>query len=360
MAESFTVESIKVIIFAQDESRRLGHSFVGTEQILLGTLSEKTGVAAKALKSMGVTFEYARVEIEKITGRGSDFVAVDIPTFLPNACRALDLAHEEAQLLLGTINEETSEAEAAKVLELVGVTLEHARIEAERIIGRSSDFVAVGTPPFSPKASRALDLAYEEAQQREHDHINTEHILLGTLRIEDGIALQVLANMGVDATELRDLVVRMLNVKGFTVESIKVIMLAQDESRRIGHHLVDTEQILIGTISVETSIAAKVLKSMGVTLERARIEVEKIIGRSSDLAAVDIPFSPKACRALELAEEEAQQFGRNQIDAEHLLLGTLRIEDGVALQVLANLGVDATEIRNLVVRMLGENTEAPR
>jgi ATP-dependent Clp protease ATP-binding subunit ClpA len=349
MAESFTVESIKAIIFAQDESRRLGHSFVGTEQILLGALREETGVAAKALKSMGVTLEYARIEVEKITGRGSDSVAVDIP-FSPNACRALDLAHEEAQLLLGTISEETSEVEAARVLESVGVTLEQARIEAERIIGRSSDVVAVDALPFSPKACRALDLAYEEAQQRGHDHINTEHILLGTLRIEDEIALQLLENLGVDATELRDLVVRMLNVKGFTVESIKVIMLAQDESRRIGHHLVGTEQILLGTISVENNIAAKVLKSMGVTLERARIEVEKIIGRSSDLAAVDIPFSPKACRALDLAEEEAQQFGRNQIDAEHLLLGTLRIEDGVALQVLANLGVDATEIRNLVVR----------
>jgi ATP-dependent Clp protease ATP-binding subunit ClpC len=145
--------------------------------------------------------------------------------------------------------------------------------------------------------------------------------------------------------------------EGLTEEFIKIIMLAQEESRRLGHNFVCTEQILIGTIGEETSVAAKVLKSMGVTLEQARIEVEKIIGRGSDLAATDIPFSPKACRALDLAEEEAQQFGRNQIDAEHLLLGALRIEDGIALQVLANLGIDATEIRYLVVRMLGENTE---
>jgi ATP-dependent Clp protease ATP-binding subunit ClpC len=163
--------------------------------------------------------------------------------------------------------------------------------------------------------------------------------------------------------------------EGFTERSIKVMMLAQDESRRFGRSFVCTEHILLGTLSEENSVAAlgtlseeasvagKVLKSKGVTLEHARTEVEKIIGRGSDFVAVDIPavdvipFSPKACRALDLALEESQQLGSDYIDAEHLLLGMLRIEDGIALQVLANLGVDSTEIRGLVVRKLGENTE---
>lgn len=143
----------------------------------------------------------------------------------------------------------------------------------------------------------------------------------------------------------------------FTEESIKVIMLAQEESRRLGHSFVGTEQLLLGTIGVETSVAAKVLKSKGVTLERARIEIEKIIGRGSGFVPVDIPFSPRASRALNLTPEEVRQLGHNYFGAEHILLGTLRIEDGTALQVLANLGVDATEIRDLVVRTLGENTK---
>jgi ATP-dependent Clp protease ATP-binding subunit ClpC len=147
-------------------------------------------------------------------------------------------------------------------------------------------------------------------------------------------------------------------IESLTEKSIKVVMLAQDESRRLGQSFIGTEQILLGTLSEETSVAAKLLKLKGVTLEHARIEVEKIIGRGSDFVAVDIPpFSQEACRAIGLAEEEAQQLGHNYIDAEHLLLGTLRIEDGIALQVLANLGVDATEIRSLVVGRLGENTE---
>lgn len=147
-------------------------------------------------------------------------------------------------------------------------------------------------------------------------------------------------------------------VKGFTEECIKVICFAQQESCRLGHNFVGTEQLLLGTIGEGTSIVAKVLESMGVTLDRARIEVEKIIGRgSSSLVPTEIPYSPNAIRALELVEEESQQLGHNYFRAEHILFGTLRIEDGNALKVLANLGVDSTEIRELVVRMLGENTK---
>jgi ATP-dependent Clp protease ATP-binding subunit ClpC len=147
-----------------------------------------------------------------------------------------------------------------------------------------------------------------------------------------------------------------------TVESIKVIMLAKEESHRLGHRLVCTEQLLLGIIGEETNVAAKGLKSMGVTLEQARIEVEKIIGRGSDFTILENllgnPFTPKASRALDLSLEEARRLRSNYIDAEHLLLSTLWIEDGIALQVLANLGVDVTEIRDLLVRMLGENNES--
>ncbi len=86
MFERFTEKAIKVIMLAQEEARRLGHNFVGTEQILLGLIGEGTGVAAKVLKSMGVNLKDARVEVEKIIGRGSGFVAVEIPfTPAPNA-----------------------------------------------------------------------------------------------------------------------------------------------------------------------------------------------------------------------------------------------------------------------------------
>ena len=101
MFERFTEKAIKVIMLAQEEARRLGHNFVGTEQILLGLIGEGTGIAAKVLKSMGINLKDARVEVEKIIGRGSGFVAVEIP-FTPRAKRVLELSLEEARQLGNT------------------------------------------------------------------------------------------------------------------------------------------------------------------------------------------------------------------------------------------------------------------
>ena len=143
----------------------------------------------------------------------------------------------------------------------------------------------------------------------------------------------------------------------FTEKAIKVIMLAQEEARRLGHNFVGTEQILLGLVGEGTGVAAKVLKSMGVNLKDARVEVEKIIGRGSGFVAVEIPFTPRAKRVLELSLEEARQLGHNYIGTEHLLLGLIREGEGVAARVLENLGVDLAKVRTQVIRMLGETAE---
>nr|YP_009402686.1 Clp protease ATP binding subunit [Compsopogon caeruleus]ARX96041.1 Clp protease ATP binding subunit [Compsopogon caeruleus] len=132
----------------------------------------------------------------------------------------------------------------------------------------------------------------------------------------------------------------------FTEKAIKVIMLAQEEARRLGHNFVGTEQILLGLIGEGTGIAAQVLKSMNINLKDARIEVEKIIGRGSGFVAVEIPFTPRAKRVLEL------------IGTEHLLMGLVREGEGVAARVLENLGVDVASIRAEVIQMLGENSDS--
>ena len=141
----------------------------------------------------------------------------------------------------------------------------------------------------------------------------------------------------------------------FTEKAIKVIMLAQEEARRLGHNFVGTEQVLLGLIGEGTGVAAKTLKSMGVNLKDARVEVEKIIGRGSGFVAVEIPFTPRAKRVLELSWDEARQLGHNFIGTEHLLLGLIREGEGVAARVLENLGVDLNKIRTNVVKMLGES-----
>ena len=143
----------------------------------------------------------------------------------------------------------------------------------------------------------------------------------------------------------------------FTEKAIKVIMLAQEEVRRLGHSSVGTEQILLGLIGEETGVAAKVLKSMGVNLKDARVEVEKIIGRGSGDVEAEISFTDRAKRVLEFSLEEAQQLEHSYVGTEHLLLGLIREEEGVAVRVLENLGVDFSKVRTQVIQMLGEIAE---
>ena len=143
----------------------------------------------------------------------------------------------------------------------------------------------------------------------------------------------------------------------FTEKPIKAIMLAQHEAGRLGHNFVDTEQILLGLIGEGTGVAAKVLKSMGVSLKDARIEVEKIIGRGSGDVEAEIPFAPRAKTVLEFSLEEAEQLGHNYIGTEHLLLGLIREGEGVAVRVLENLGVDLSKVPTLINEMLLETVK---
>lgn len=144
----------------------------------------------------------------------------------------------------------------------------------------------------------------------------------------------------------------------FTDTAIKVIRLSQEEARRLGHNFVGTEQILLGLIGEGNGVAAQVLHSLGVTLQAAREEVEKIIGRGVGFVAVEIPFTPRSKRVLELSLEESRSFGGNYIDTEHLLLALLRDGEGVASRVLLNLGINSKEVRTKVIEMLSEATTA--
>ncbi|NJK39492.1 MAG: ATP-dependent Clp protease ATP-binding subunit [Oscillatoriales cyanobacterium RM2_1_1] len=142
----------------------------------------------------------------------------------------------------------------------------------------------------------------------------------------------------------------------FSDKAIKVVMLSQEEARRLGHNFVGTEQILLGLIGEGTSVAARLLSDKGITLEDARNEVESIIGRGSGFMPVEIPFTPRVKRVFEASLKEARQLGTNYIGPEHLLLGLLQDEEGVAAKVLDNFDIDRARLRTEVIKSLGEET----
>ncbi|KAG6747268.1 hypothetical protein POTOM_049664 [Populus tomentosa] len=138
----------------------------------------------------------------------------------------------------------------------------------------------------------------------------------------------------------------------FTEKAIKVIMLAQEEARRLGHNFVGTEQILLGLIGEGTGIAAKVLKSMGINLKDARVEVEKIIGRGSGFVAVEIPFTPRAKRVLELSLEEARQ-----LEMKPSMLTRSDLHESFQVITTLDLSIYFSGYFVKVIRMVGESTE---
>ncbi|MDP2928679.1 MAG: ATP-dependent Clp protease ATP-binding subunit [Candidatus Omnitrophota bacterium] len=140
----------------------------------------------------------------------------------------------------------------------------------------------------------------------------------------------------------------------FTERARKVILLAKEEAKRFNHDYIGTEHILLGLVREGEGVAAAVLASFGLTSDKIRIEVEKLVQPGpSTVISGDLPFTPKAKKVMELATEEARALGHNYIGTEHLLLGLIREGEGVASQVLMNLGLELERVREEVMNLLG-------
>ncbi len=140
----------------------------------------------------------------------------------------------------------------------------------------------------------------------------------------------------------------------FTERARRVIILAQDEAKRLNHSAVGTEHILLGIVREGEGVASKVLESLHISPERIRAEIESAIGRGDRTPFEEVAFTPRAKKVLELALDEARRLGHNYIGTEHLLLGLIREGEGVAARVLEAMGADLERVRAQVVYLLGE------
>ena len=155
---------------------------------------------------------------------------------------------------------------------------------------------------FTERARKVLTLAQEEAQRFNHNYIGTEHLLLGLVREGDGVAAKVLSNLGVELQKVRSAVEFIIGRGerqvsgeiGLTPRAKKVIELAVDEARRLGHHYIGTEHLLLGLIREGEGIAAGVLESLGVNLEKVRTEVIKVLTQTRQRSDSRAPFEQDA------------------------------------------------------------------
>src|ERR1700759_1827677 len=138
----------------------------------------------------------------------------------------------------------------------------------------------------------------------------------------------------------------------FTERARQVVVLAQEEARTLKHNYIGTEHILLGLLREEEGLAARVLESLDITVERVRSQVVRIVGSGEEVTSGQIPFTPRAKKGVELALREALSLGHNYIGTEHILLGLVRENEGVAARILLDFDADSDKIRNEVIRML--------
>jgi hypothetical protein len=150
------------------------------------------------------------------------------------------------------------------------------------------------------------------------------------------------------------------NFDKFTERSRKVLSLSQQEAQRFDHAYIGTEHLLLALINERDGIAARVLAKLGVQLPKARAAVEFTVGRGAGPVTGDIGLTPRAKQVIELAVDEARRLDASYIGTEHLLLGLIRVTEGVAVRILDALGVGAPQVRQQVMLVIEQSKQAPR
>src|SRR3954467_4576225 len=144
----------------------------------------------------------------------------------------------------------------------------------------------------------------------------------------------------------------------FTDRARKVMQLANQEAQRFNHEYIGTEHILLGLVKEGSGVAANVLKNLDVDLRKIRLEVEKLVQSGPEMVTMGkLPQTPRAKKVIEYSMEEARNLNHNYVGTEHILLGLLREQEGVAAQVLMNLGLKLEEVREEVLNLLGHGIE---
>jgi ATP-dependent Clp protease ATP-binding subunit ClpA len=220
---------------------------------------------------------------------------------------------------------------------------------------------------FTPRAQQVLALARKEADRFNHNFVGTEHLLLGLIKLGQGVAVNVLQKLGLDLETVRMEVEKqvgtgpdqkMIGNIPYTPRVKKVLALAAKEAKALNHTYVGTEHILLGLVKEGSGVGANVLKNLGVDLRKVRLGVEKLVKSGPDpVAPGELYQTPRAKKVIEYAIEEARALNHNYVGTEHILLGLLRESEGIAAQVLMNLGLKLEDVRQEVLNLLGAGVD---
>jgi ATP-dependent Clp protease ATP-binding subunit ClpA len=389
--DRFNDRAKRVLALAQDEAIRFNHNYMGTEHLLLGLVREGEGIAARTLDALNVDLSRLRRTIEAMISRGDSTTSPSEITLTPQLKTVIQHAIDEARklghshvgtehLLLG-IALAGNDTPGGRALESLGLTLDHVVHQVIATIGqphREAGGSAPGPVPpqstrssagpfdrFNDRAKRVLALAQDEAIRFNHNYIGSEHLLIGLIREEEGVAARALSKLGLELEKARQALEYIIG-RGDTAtapseitlspRTKKIIELSIEESRKLGHSHVGTEHMLLGLAREGEGIASGILESLGITMNKVRHAVIEILGQMKPNPSTNVhantliqsgPFDlldDAAKRVLSLAEEEARQMRHNWIGTEHMMIAILR-SGSVAQRALESLGVTLDQAR---------------
>jgi ATP-dependent Clp protease ATP-binding subunit ClpA len=315
--------------------------------------------------------------------------------FTERARQVVVLAQEEARelahryigtehILLGLLREE--EGVAARVLVSTGITLERARGQVVRIVGVGEEPSTSGQIPFTPPAKKVIELSLREALSVGHDYIGTEHILLGLVRENEGVAMRILGELGVDDETIRNEVLRTLGItrsdaktvevslrtefvtmspeqriERFTDRAKQTVAIARREALALNHRNIRSEHLLLALASQADGAAATALASLNVTRDRVRELIEPHAASDTVAPSDATGFTIQAATVLEHSLRAALRLGENNVETEHILLSLIHDRDAAspAVWILSQLGADRGKVRDALRSVLGVSHLGP-
>lgn len=237
---------------------------------------------------------------------------------------------------------EDSELDVTKTLSNSGVTAESFSEKLHEVSSRQAEFEDKQII-FTPNALKTLMTALDIAREEGNASILPEHIILGLLKSKKGIAYNILKELNVNEFLLEEKIMQPIEKQ--VNETLYIMRLAKQEARRIGNSVVGSELILLGIVLEANSVAAEVLRDLGVIVKDAREIIEELIGVCDDYNSAEITFSQRAKLILEDAWNIAKSQNKTKTSADDLLIAICNQPDSVAMKALNKLGVDALEIR---------------
>ncbi len=371
----FGKECKEILKRTMDFAKKTGNENILFEHIFLVIITDKDPNIEELLSSFGFDFYQAREILTKLVQKKtkklihpeaedeeeknkacfeSIYEGSELANILDTAAAKLSASHYEilgTEQILSAILEDKS-SDLAKTFAQQGVTAESFIESLNKQQSRKSEFEDKKII-FTPNAFGVMNLALQIAKEYGSSVVRPEHVVLSILNAKKGLAYDVLKDLKINEEELIQDIVKPIEKQ--MPETLRVLRLAKEEARRIGRNIVGTEMFLLGIIAEGTGIGAAVLKELEITLKDARLVVENLVGFGNEYFDKEIIYTKRAKRVLEHAWLLAKKQNKSKIGSEDLLSAIIEEPSSLAMKVLAQLGVDAVEIKYGILNECSKN-----